>query len=269
MKSIEKIIEKIRPAVVGIHTKESIGSGFFIHYSGIIITNKHVVGFFPVVKVFLHTSYEYNARVIYADPHRDIAFLKILSERKRFPTIPYVKRITYKVGETVIAYGHPFGLSYSVTKGIISSIGRQYGKYRYIQTDAAINPGNSGGPLLNMKGYVIGINTMIIKDAQGLGFAIPMVDIKDTIKEIIENKDSYIAGQYCPVCGKNNRHENDKYCFYCGYKYPEIEDNRYNMKVQKDNNKNWKCNVCGFENTSDNLYCTHCGHKREEKNKGG
>ncbi len=264
MKGTEKIIKKVTPAIVGIYNEEGSGSGFFIHASGIIVTNKHVVGYSSFVKIYLHSSHEYTGKVLLSDPHRDLAFVHIIApDRKRFKTIPYIKKESYKAGETVIAYGHPFGLSYSATKGIISSVSRQYGLYRYIQTDAAINPGNSGGPLLNEKGYAIGINTMIIKNAQGLGFAIPMPEIKEEIKYVITNKENLFEGRYCPTCGHNHITD-DPYCPHCGTKYPEIKEDE-TAQTKHIKTGQWVCSVCHHKNPSNTLYCKNCGHKREEE----
>jgi serine protease Do len=149
-----------------------LGSGFIIDRDGYIVTNNHV----DTIKVILKDETEYPAKVIGRDPVTDIALIKI-EAKGNLPTVPLGSSDDLKVGEWVTAIGSPFGLQYTVTAGIVSAKGRAIGSGPYddfIQTDASINPGNSGGPLINMKGEVVGINTMIIARGQGIGFAIPI-----------------------------------------------------------------------------------------------
>lgn len=155
------------------------GSGFILSSDGRVITNAHVVEGSKTVKVTLKDGQTYEGEVIGLDPVTDVAVLKI--EARDLPVVTIGKAESLTPGEWAIAIGNPLGLDNTVTVGIISAVGRsssQVGvpdkRVRFIQTDAAINPGNSGGPLLNSKGEVIGINTAIRADAQGLGFAIPI-----------------------------------------------------------------------------------------------
>ena len=155
------------------------GSGFILSSDGRLITNAHVVEGSKTVKVTLKNGQTYEGEVIGVDPVTDVAVLKI--EASNLPVATIGKAETLTPGEWAIAIGNPLGLDNTVTVGIISAVGRsssQVGvpdkRVRFIQTDAAINPGNSGGPLLNSQGEVIGINTAIRADAQGLGFAIPI-----------------------------------------------------------------------------------------------
>ena len=155
------------------------GSGFIIGSDGRLVTNAHVVDGAEQVQVTLKDGKIYDGRVLGADPVTDIAVVKI--EANNLPTVTFGNAEQLTPGEWAIAIGNPLGLDNTVTVGIISALGRsssQVGvpdkRVRFIQTDAAINPGNSGGPLLNSKGEVIGINTAIRADAQGLGFAIPI-----------------------------------------------------------------------------------------------
>jgi len=157
-----------------------LGSGFIISSNGYILTNYHVVKNATDINVTLNTNEIYKAKIVGYDPEVDIALLKI-NPRKPLPTLQLGDSNTMQVGEWVLAVGNPFGLSGTVTSGIISAKGRVIGEGpfdHFIQTDAAINPGNSGGPLVNMDGKVIGMNTAIIASGQGIGFAIP----SDTIK---------------------------------------------------------------------------------------
>ncbi len=172
------------------YKRRSLGSGFIITEDGFIVTNYHVVEGATEVKVVLKDGSEYKAKVYGTDPKTDIALLKIDPKGKRLPTVKFGDSDKLKVGEWVLAIGNPFGLSYTVTAGIVSAKGRVIGEGPYdnfIQTDASINPGNSGGPLVNMKGEVVGINTAIIKNAQGIGFAIPINLARAVIEQLKEH----------------------------------------------------------------------------------
>jgi S1-C subfamily serine protease len=155
------------------------GSGFIINANGQIMTNAHVISGADKVKVTLKDGREFDGKVLGLDKVTDVAVIKI--EANNLPTIPLGNSDNLKPGEWAIAIGNPLGLDNTVTTGIISATGRsssQIGAYdkrvNYIQTDAAINPGNSGGPLLNASGQAIGMNTAILRNSQGLGFAIPI-----------------------------------------------------------------------------------------------
>lgn len=159
--------------------RRGTGSGFILHSDGRIITNAHVVDGADAVQVTLKDGRVFEGKVKGIDPITDMAAVKI--EGKELPTAPIGFSDHLVPGQWAIAIGNPLGLDNTVTIGIISAIGRsstQVGipdkRVRFIQTDAAINPGNSGGPLLNDQGHVIGINTAIRANAQGLGFAIPI-----------------------------------------------------------------------------------------------
>lgn len=170
--------------------RRSLGSGFIISKDGFIVTNNHVVEGATEVKVVLKDGTEYEAKIYGTDPKTDIALLKIDPKGKDLPVVRLGDSDKLKVGEWVLAIGNPFGLSYTVTAGIVSAKGRVIGEGPYddfIQTDASINPGNSGGPLVNMDGEVVGINTAIIKNAQGIGFAIPINLAKHVIEQLKEH----------------------------------------------------------------------------------
>ena len=157
------------------------GSGFIISADGYILTNNHVVENADKIKVILNDGREFNnAKIIGTDPESDVAVIKIDGED--LPTIELGDSDDLRIGEWVIAVGNPFGLSETVTVGIVSAKGRHVGITEggyedFIQTDAAINPGNSGGPLLNLDGKVVGINSAIFSRSggyMGIGFAIPI-----------------------------------------------------------------------------------------------
>ncbi|MBD2002769.1 MULTISPECIES: HhoA/HhoB/HtrA family serine endopeptidase [Cyanophyceae] len=155
------------------------GSGFIINTDGQILTNAHVVDGADTVNVILKDGRTFKGKVVGTDPVTDVAVVKIQADN--LPTVRLGNSEQLRPGEWAIAIGNPLGLDNTVTTGIISATGRsssQVGvpdkRVNFIQTDAAINPGNSGGPLLNAKGEVVGINTAIIRGAQGLGFSIPI-----------------------------------------------------------------------------------------------
>jgi serine protease Do len=169
----------------------ALGSGFVISQDGFILTNNHVIDKATEIKVKLENGKEYDAKVIGHDPKTDLALLQVALDED-FPTpAPLGDSDTIRVGDWVMAVGNPFGLGQTVTTGIISAKGRIIGAGPYddfLQTDAAINPGNSGGPLFNMKGEVIGINTAIIAQGQGIGFAIPINIAKELLPQLKKGK---------------------------------------------------------------------------------
>ncbi len=168
---------------------QGAGSGVIISKDGYILSNNHVVEDAQEVTVTLADKKEYGAQVIGRDPKTDLAVLKIDVD-KDLPAATLGDSEHVKVGDWVVAIGNPFGLSHTVTSGIVSAKGRVIGAGPYddfIQTDASINPGNSGGPLFNMHGEVIGINTAIIPQGQGIGFAIPVDTAKPLIPQLVNN----------------------------------------------------------------------------------
>ena len=169
--------------------RRSLGSGFIISKDGYIVTNNHVVAKATEIKVVLKDGSEFEAKIVGTDPKTDIALLKIDPKGKKLAVAKLGDSDKLKIGEWVLAIGNPFGLSYTVTAGIVSAKGRVIGEGPYdnfIQTDASINPGNSGGPLVNVDGEVVGINTAIIAGAQGIGFAIPINLAKVIIAQLKE-----------------------------------------------------------------------------------
>jgi serine protease Do len=168
--------------------RQSLGSGFVIDSRGIIVTNHHVVDQAEEIIIRLEEE-EFKAKVLGSDPATDLAVLKIKTSRT-LPTLSFGNSDQLQVGDWVIAIGNPFGLSQTVTAGIVSATGRVIGQGPYddfIQTDASINPGNSGGPLLNARGEVIGINTAIFSQTGGnigIGFATPSNLARDIAKKL-------------------------------------------------------------------------------------
>ncbi|MCF6283937.1 MAG: trypsin-like peptidase domain-containing protein [Candidatus Hydrogenedentes bacterium] len=170
-----------------------VGSGFIISPDGYVVTNEHVAGESKTVRCVLSTKDEVDAEVIGVDPYTDLAVLK-LDVGYPLPYVRFGDSSRLESGQTVIAMGSPHGLSRSVSKGIVSVTGRHLESQasqapftNWIQTDAAINPGNSGGPLVNLRGNVIGVNSMVLRGAQNVGFAIPSNLARQVTDSIIAN----------------------------------------------------------------------------------
>lgn len=172
--------------------ERGVGSGFVVSADGEIITNAHVVDGADTVQITLKDGRTFEGKVLGADPVTDVAVIKI--DATNLPTVKLSNSEQIQPGEWAIAIGNPLGLDNTVTAGIISATGRSSGqvgipneRVDYIQTDAAINPGNSGGPLLNQQGEVIGMNTAIIQNAQGIGFAIPINTVERIATQIVDH----------------------------------------------------------------------------------
>ncbi len=205
------VVEKVGPAVVNITTEQqvqvrnpffdlffeptmrrpaqSLGSGIVIDASGRVLTNEHVVHGAETITVTLADGRELGAKLVGADPNNDLAVLH-LENAKDVPWVPPGTSSGLFVGEPVIAIGNPFGLSNTVTTGVLSAMDRSLRTqdktyHGFLQTDASINPGNSGGPLLNAEGELIGINTAIYQGAEGIGFAIPIDVAKRIVHELV------------------------------------------------------------------------------------
>ncbi len=212
-KSLAPLVDKIRPAVVHIEVvsyveqfdifggysivpQEGLGSGFFIKYNGkyYIVTNRHVVKDADRVTVRLYDGSTYKARVLGTDDWSDIAVLKLINfpQDKQVYYLQWGDSSKVRVGDFVIAVGNPYGFDYTVTFGIISGKERTINEgggvvvYDALQTDAAINPGNSGGPLVTMDGKVVGINTAIYAEAQGIGFSVSANTAKKVVDDILQ-----------------------------------------------------------------------------------
>ncbi|MEW6266127.1 MAG: trypsin-like peptidase domain-containing protein [Thermodesulfobacteriota bacterium] len=172
------------------YTQTSLGSGVIIDSrKKLVLTNEHVVVRASEIKVSLIDDREFNARVVGSDPDSDLAVLQVEADQT-LPALTMGDSADLMIGETVIAIGNPFGLTHTVTTGVISAVGRSIRTRNrvyldFIQTDASINPGNSGGPLLNINGELIGINTAIYGQAEGIGFAIPINKAKRIIKDLL------------------------------------------------------------------------------------
>ena len=170
-------------------TRASLGSGVIVAADGTILTNEHVVLRASRIHVTLADEREFDAKLVGADADSDIAVLRVKAGGA-LPTVTLGTSTGVMIGETVIAIGNPFGLSHTVTTGVVSALGRSLRSEErtyadFIQTDASINPGNSGGPLLDIRGELIGINTAIYGKAQGIGFAIPVDRARRVMRDLV------------------------------------------------------------------------------------
>ena len=176
---------------------QNLGSGVVIDEEGHILTNEHVIAGASRIRVAFADGREFDAELVGADPNNDVAVLRAKTE-ETLPWIPLGSSRDLMVGEPVIAIGNPFGLSSTVTTGVISALDRSIRTenltyHGFLQTDASINPGNSGGPLLNAHGHLIAINTAVYQGGQGIGFAIPIDTAGRVVRELIEE------GEVSPV----------------------------------------------------------------------
>lgn len=225
---MQKIINKYKEVVIQISTPKATGTGFYIKDYDLIITNQHVVDEYAHVVVQGILFESISANVLYRDSKYDIAFIK-LPKNFKFPNIKISMKQTLKEGDTVIVIGHPYGLNYTATQGIVSKVERLQRGLKYIQIDAATNPGNSGGPLVNSKGEVIGINTLKILEGDNLSFALPVSYLLESLNEY-EKYYGQLAIR-CKGCSNIIIEKNidDGYCEHCGTEvnFPQIKDQIY------------------------------------------
>ncbi len=174
---LESLVSKAAPAVVAVQHARGHGTGLFLTPDGYVLTNRHVVRSPRGLTLELHDGSEVRATLVGADAPTDLAVVRA-EEGPKFPTLPLADPHDVRVGQMVMAIGNPFRLEQSVSLGVVSAINRTLPLpdgvvlEGLLQTDAAINPGNSGGPLLNMRGQVVGLNTLVLPYAQGIGFAV-------------------------------------------------------------------------------------------------
>jgi serine protease Do len=222
----QQIIEQYQKAIIQIATGGGTGTGFYVKEFDLIVTNAHVVAEDAEVTIAGKAFDKSVSRVWYTDRKHDLAFLQAPAGIE----LPEVRLGLYeqmKDGDAVVAIGHPYGLNYTATQGVISKVDRIRDGIKFIQIDAAINPGNSGGPLVNNKGEIIGINSFIIKGGDNLGFALPVNYLREALQMYLPNKG--LASTACFSCGylvTQNNIDSKKYCPSCGteVKLPEIPE---------------------------------------------
>ena len=248
---LSEIIARMKPNIVLIRNPSgTFGTGIVLDDRGVIVTNSHVVENTRLVRVETNDKQVFIGNVIAANKAVDYAFV-LCNNIKAEPFPVLSERPEIGEGEDVIAIGHPLGYEFTVTKGIISSARREVQGIHYIQTDVSINPGNSGGPLLDSRGEILGINTWIVSNAQGLAFTIPSSYIKKAYSELPPLAD--IPGKnYCIKCGHLNT-GNSKYCRQCGSTFDAI---KVNNQFYTDTGY---CPACMQQNKAGEKYCRNCG----------
>jgi serine protease Do len=222
------------PQQQGPQIEHGIGSGVIISPDGYIVTNNHVIDGAVDLRVTMSDRRVLPAKLIGTDPLTDLAVIKI--EGKNLPNVPWGDATALRPGQTVLAFGNPFGFRFTVTRGIVSALNRPNPSPtdsrkpgQFIQTDAAINPGNSGGPLVNARGEVVGINTFLISQSgtfSGMGFAIPTQIVRPTVDALI--RDGKISHGYMGIGITDVTPENAKFF--------ESKDNRGAIVTQVEPN---------------------------------
>ena len=210
------IIERFEPSIIQIATMTGTGTGFYVKEFNLIVTNDHVVDKSAEVSIAGKQFDKRLARVWYTDRKHDLAFLETPKEI----ILPEVKLGSYqtlKDGDSVVAIGHPYGLNYTATQGVISKVDRIRDGLKFIQIDAAINPGNSGGPLVNDDGEVVGVNSFIIRGGDNLGFALPVSYLREALQLYLPNKgEPSTRCHSCDYLVTPANIDSQKYCPNCG-----------------------------------------------------
>jgi serine protease Do len=220
----QQIIEKFQPAIIQIATQTGTGTGFYIKEYELIVTNDHVVGDNAEVTIAGKNFEKTMSRVWYTDRKHDLAFVEA-PVAVDLPEVNLGRYETLRDGDAVLAIGHPYGLNYTATQGVISKVDRIRDGMKFIQIDAAINPGNSGGPLVNSNAEVVGVNSFIIRGGDNLGFALPVSYLREALEIYLPHKGK--PSTRCFSCGTLVTAENidsGKYCPNCGteVKIPEM-----------------------------------------------
>jgi serine protease Do len=217
-----ELYENFRNALIQIATPWGSGTGFYLYEYNLIVTNLHVTSGANEVVISGVNIPKTISSLLFSDPVFDLAFIKA-PENVSLSKISLGQIEEVNEGDDIIAMGHPYGLKFTATKGIISKAKRNWNGHDFIQIDAAINPGNSGGPLIDKKNKIIGVNTFILADGVNLGFALPVNYLEQSLKDYMA-----IFGQFayrCNTCENIFTKTNEKnyYCPHCGEKIPKEE----------------------------------------------
>ena len=223
---LQQIIEKYQKAIIQIATQTGTGTGFYLKEFDLIVTNNHVVDNNAEVTIAGKAFDKALSRVWYTDRKHDLAFLQA-PKSIELPEVLLGDYESMKDGDAVLAIGHPYGLNYTATQGVISKVDRIREGLKYIQIDAAINPGNSGGPLVNTNGEIIGVNSFIIRGGDNLGFALPVSYLREALKLYLPHKgESSTRCWSCDYLVTATNIDSKKYCPSCGteVKLPEMPE---------------------------------------------
>lgn len=211
----QEIINKYQQVIIQIATPQGTGTGFYLKDHNVIVTNDHVVRGNSEVVISGKGFAKAMSPVYFNDTKYDLAFIKV-PENAELPGLMLASGHPVADGDQIIAIGHPYGLNYTATEGIVSKAKRLQNGLNYIQIDAAINPGNSGGPLVNSQGEIVGVNTFIIAGGDNLGFSLPVDYLMEDLNEYKQYfgkpaikcyscsfivTPENIDGEYCPNCG--------------------------------------------------------------------
>lgn len=270
----EEVFRRVCDGVVAIELPDGMGAGVVLSASGLIATNHHLIEGWSTALVRFRDGSTTRARVVrsYRDP--DLAFLQLdeaaargAAERVHGPLIvdqaPPGRQVV--VGETVYAIGHPLGLNYTLTRGIVSAVDRDIDGWRTLQVDAAINPGNSGGPLYGENGDLIGIISCSRLESQGLNFAVPADIVYGKFNAYLDERSRGLL-HYCTVCGTASR--DPRYCEHCGSLIALIEavdeEERALIEPQQEDGAAEApaaslCPCCGAASQPGERYCAVCG----------
>lgn len=224
------IIKDYEHIVVQLHTPEGSGSGFIVKDKNLIVTNRHVIHGSEKVIIRGEHFDKTLTTVLYTDPLNDLAFLRI-PDNYTIEKGVNISNETVAAGDKIMAIGHPMGLRFTATQGIVSKAERKFNNVDYIQVDAAINPGNSGGPLINENGEIVGVNTFIYRDGESLGFALPSTKLNQVLEEFEEKSQRNAKASKCSSCSNivTEITIQDGYCPHCGNKFDvkEFETKEY------------------------------------------
>ena len=212
----KQIIENFKKSVIQIATPYSTGTGFYLSDYDLIVTNEHVIRDNKEVVIDGEGLEKQLVEICFIDQKYDLAFLTAPAQHN-MPQIPLADQgLELSEGDEILAVGHPFGLKYTATKGIISNAEHDVMGVKYVQHDAALNPGNSGGPLISSRGEIIGVNTFVIRDGNNIGFSLPIHYLNNALEDFKSgNKvpavrcnsclnvvfENTVQGQYCHHCG--------------------------------------------------------------------
>ena len=215
---MQELVDKYRNIVIQIATPYSTGTGFYVRAFNLIVTNNHVVEGNREVTIEGVDLPRQISRVLFNDVKYDLAFLEMPMHTKVMPDVSFTP-LAVLSGESVTAIGHPYGLKYTFTKGIVSNPRHIHNNLDYIQHDAALNPGNSGGPLFNTEGAIVGVNTFIIQNGNTIGFSLPTRYLEKAVEAF--QKGNGEIGLRCESCTNivfESTIEVGGYCPHCGAK---------------------------------------------------